>query len=331
MSVICYEVWQEGAGHLSQTKLAIATKNHIFLYGTPKGERAFKFIKDFYTPLAPRQLSFVQQQPDKVNAAPLAVSGHRRELSAPISLNILEQLCLFVRYEKKAGLIRLSDSAVSEVELSDELPGQLLEPIASPARSSSMRKSLSFSESISSSPKEKARWLGPSHLYVPGNGAATAGYLYFLTKGLTTHIMPSPLPNPISSKRPFKTVSWTAQPISVTPKLLDLGVGQQPLLQLIALGSEGIEVQELTFSFLSKGKGKMSGEPLLRAHHDIGPTGFLGFGGSWHREKHNTYSTSLGARIGEEGIYGWVMKGHQDWRIFWLGGDQETIQEQSPI
>jgi hypothetical protein len=54
MSVICYEIWQEVSnGHLSQTKLAIATKNHIFLYGTPKGERAFKFIK--VAPLSPQR------------------------------------------------------------------------------------------------------------------------------------------------------------------------------------------------------------------------------------------------------------------------------------
>ena len=46
MSVICYEVWRDVfEGRLLHTKMAVATKSYIFLYATPKGERAFKFVK----------------------------------------------------------------------------------------------------------------------------------------------------------------------------------------------------------------------------------------------------------------------------------------------
>lgn len=51
LSVIAYTLWQEGGAgpgggrHGRRTLLAVATKYNIFLYETPKGERAFHFVK----------------------------------------------------------------------------------------------------------------------------------------------------------------------------------------------------------------------------------------------------------------------------------------------
>lgn len=51
LSVIAYALWQEGGPgpgggrHGRRTLLAVATKYNTFLYETPKGERAFHFVK----------------------------------------------------------------------------------------------------------------------------------------------------------------------------------------------------------------------------------------------------------------------------------------------
>jgi len=77
----------------------------------------------------------------------------------------------------------------------------------------------------------------------------------------------------------------------------------------------------------------MQGDPLIRAHHDIGPTGLLAIGGAWHLEKQHAYAHPSTSQTGEEGLYGWVMKSYQDWRIIWLGHDETatTRERQSPI
>lgn len=46
MSVICYALWHEGSARSTRRALlAVATKTNIFLYETPKGERAFHLVK----------------------------------------------------------------------------------------------------------------------------------------------------------------------------------------------------------------------------------------------------------------------------------------------
>jgi hypothetical protein len=253
-------------------------------------------------------------------------AGHHRGLSAPTSIEATDQLCLFVRYGKKAGVIRLNDSSVSEVELCDESPEFYPESTLSSVKSlsvskpSSIRKSLSFSESIASTSKPKSKWILPSNLYVPKSEATAAGSLYFLTKGFTTHILPFPLPNPINSKRPFKIISWTSPPSAVLPRIITYGPSYTPILQVVGLGAEGAEVQEFSFSFLYGGKESISGEPLVKAYQDIGTAGFLSLGGSWHRGKQNSASNAQSSSQ-DEGFYGWVTKGYQDWRVIWIGGN----------
>jgi len=44
--VVSYALWHEGSSRSTRRALlAVATKSNIFLYETPKGERAFHFVK----------------------------------------------------------------------------------------------------------------------------------------------------------------------------------------------------------------------------------------------------------------------------------------------
>jgi hypothetical protein len=124
-------------------------------------------------------------------------------------------------------------------------------------------------------------------------------------------------------------------------------VDTQPFLQLIAFGEDGVEVQEISMSFLyDNGKGKARAEDsVVRSQMDLGgDTGFLCCGGRWDRwdrlfgpgalsrsqsdascvsgistETLASEDTNATKRL-EEGVYGWCRKGAQDWRVFWLGG-----------
>jgi hypothetical protein len=79
-----------------------------------------------------------------------------------------------------------------------------------------------------------------------------------------------------------------------------------------------------------------------------GDTGFLCEGGHWHRIFHETGLTrsySVSSDISgtsfqtldteeavvkannERGIYGWCCKGLSDWRIFWIGGSGNDMDD----
>jgi len=117
-----------------------------------------------------------------------------------------------------------------------------------------------------------------------------------------------------------------------------------PYLQLIAWGEDGVEVQEISFGFLTKGKGKP--EESRKGHADVGgTTGFLCIGGHWDKPNYpyqkpyplsrsysgssDMTSTSFDSMATEdivnrmqmeEGVYGWYRKDVEDWRVFWVGG-----------
>ncbi|KAJ6532275.1 hypothetical protein DFH09DRAFT_1284701 [Mycena vulgaris] len=372
-SILSFALWnkEEGERHGSRGQfLAVATKNNILLYETPQNERAFRFVKEFYTPLQPKTICFFQQTVLEIARSPTDVdSRHRRSgssttplrsvgmrsasIAAPRTTNYGTQLSIFVIFEKKAGWIRLADSAVGEMELFEDAglapSGHTRTPSASP--SSVRRRHVSGTDAYAGG----GRWLPPVRCELP------TGSAYLLTRGLTTHVVPCPLPSHASSMPPLTALAWRAPPTHVAPR-----VGET-FLQLTALGEGSVEVQEVLLAGLGapnagmgKGKGKARAEDAgpgavpARAEEDAGgETGFLCSGGHWDhphngyqmRGVQRTYSTAsdmssqsfdsmesqeVAAKLRrEQGIYGWCRKGLADWRVFWLGGsfmDEEEEQ-----
>ncbi|KAG5654229.1 hypothetical protein H0H81_005916 [Sphagnurus paluster] len=374
-SVLSYALWTDenrkgNGGRL----LAIATKNNILLYETPRGERAFLFIKEFYTPLLPRRISFFQQSVQEVGRSFSDVgtpsrhftSPHRRAESSTTmrvvsdssrasgsstaTLNYGTHLSLFIVFDKKAGWIRIADSAVGELELHGASTHHPHRASDSPSTSSLLRSRMSFEVT-------QPKWIIPVRCIVPTpNKPNTTREVYLITRGKHTHVMPCPLPVGLASYPPLYALSWRTAPRSVSARVShpseDAGYSP-PFLQIIGLGENGIEVHEVPLSALWKGKGKgkskqhaeVPTEEPVWAEEDLGgETGFLCVGGHWDQSHHlfhrrqlnRSYSASsnmsatsftsmesediLEKMKKEEGVYAWCRKGHEDWRVFWIGG-----------
>lgn len=130
-SVMTYALWRNDDQARGSALLAVAVKSAVLLYESPKGERAFRFVKEFYVPLLPRSIAFVYQSlQDNLSRSASEASGFARPASQhlrasrgsmrqrPTSLmsTVLNpQLSLFIAFEKKVGLIRIINSAVGEV------------------------------------------------------------------------------------------------------------------------------------------------------------------------------------------------------------------------
>ncbi|KAF5393039.1 hypothetical protein D9757_001129 [Collybiopsis confluens] len=357
-SVISYALWgnEDRSRDRGGRLLAIATKSNIFLYETPKGERAFHFSKEFYTPLVPRNITFFQQSVTDVARA-FSDSGykhtsHRRtdssntaretqrySIASPVTINYGTQLSIFAIFDKKAGWIRLADSAVGEVELYDDSLYGLNREVTTPTSHRKSRMSMDTS-SI-------GKWIPPALCELPVSAPGTslqAMKLIMLTRGKRTHILPNPLPTNYFSIPPLRSLTWRNTPTELVARIFD---GSEPdmdgfstpaYLQLISLGELGIEVQEISLpSLLGKGKGKArAADDSFYAEEDTGgDAGFLCAGGYWDRQ-HTTYSSlnrsystlSTMSNISidstqlerEKGFYCWCRKGLEDFRVFWLGG-----------
>lgn len=262
-------------------------------------------------------------------------------------------LSLFVVFDKKAGWIRLADSAVGEVELSEDggpQPAGFLysrDTFASNVSATTLRQKARVSFDIRES---AAKWLLPirCELPVPGQEMMNMQPVHILTRGKRTHILPCPLPTRSSSIPPLHAVFWKTPPKHVSARLLPGGydpINEPPLLQLIAFGENGVEIQEMGVSFMStKGKGRAYPEETLWAEEDLGgEVGFLTVGGNWDRVEQiygsqalssassmfsvdTMDSTDIHAHLKkEEGIYGWCRKGLEDWRVFWVGGSSHHL------
>lgn len=279
---------------------------------------------------------------------------HFRSVSSSTpSIRYSNQLSLFVLFEKKAGIIRISDASVGEVELSDDGPPSSLSYGTSLTPSPSISSSLTSRRNRSSWDgfgfiKEKPTWLLPT-LVELSNMPSTSVYL--VTRSKRTHIIPAPLPADLPNTPSFRILTWASAPKHVEARVCRPYAHEQedhpPFLQLIAFGEDGIEVQEVNLSQLTvrRGKGKVVASIPTHAVSDIlgGETAPLCLGGHWHRpvhpdqtDLHRTDSVmsymsasscdsndteELAAKfMSERGIYGWVRKGHSDWRVFWLGG-----------
>ncbi|KAF8838617.1 hypothetical protein BDN67DRAFT_971241 [Paxillus ammoniavirescens] len=395
-SVIAYALWQEGGAgpgggrHGRRALLAVATKSNIFLYETPKGERAFHFVKEFYTPVAPRNLTFAHQSvqdtvrpPSDNNSprttghghtratsseSPFSLHNSRSSLAAPSNLTYSAQMVIFIVFEKKAGLIRIADAAVTEVELYDTGGGSSLLGGGSFLVA---KDSLSVGGSLGSRRSRasidfmafregKGSWVLPTLVDLPATQLPTgdvspAKAVYVLTRGKQSHIVSAPLPPTIQSTPPIYTLTWSSPPSSVSPRVCVPSLPRSPrsnqtppFLQLIGMGEDGIEVLEIPLTTLWNRKGKGKGAPLAdprRVQSFIGETGFLANGGHWHHlasvaapQLERTDSTASAISFdsveseeatsrlrAEAGVYGWLRKDVEDWRVFWVGGDARDI------
>ncbi|KAJ4478996.1 hypothetical protein J3R30DRAFT_3682343 [Lentinula aciculospora] len=359
-SVLSYALWSNDDRPSSRggRLLAIATKSNIFLYETPKGERAFHFLKEFYTPLIPRSITFFQQSvsdiarsfsdsgyrsPNSHKRADSSINSrdtHRLSSTASMTVTYGTQLSLFVIFDKKSGWIRLADSAVGEVDLHDD--SQFGAPAREVSSPNSHRKSRIMMDTSSSSGK----WIPPAlcelPFSAPGAPLQTMNII-LLTRGRRTHILPSPLPSNSALHIPLRVVTWRNNSTDIVARIFE---GSEPdmdgyatpaYLQLISLGELGVEVQEISLpSLLSKGKGKTRADDNLYAEQDTGgDAGFLCTGGHWDRQhtfasnlnrSYSTLSTSSSFSTDstqlerEKGLYCWCRKGLEDFRVFWLGG-----------
>jgi len=212
----------------------------------------------------------------------------------------------------------------------------------------------------------KGTWILPSivdlpALQLPSGDISTERSVYLLTRGKNTHIVPAPLPAAIQNAAPIHIFTWCSAPSSVSarvyvPKTTPRTKALQtpPLFQLVGFSDEGIEMQEIPLTALlcvsgSKGKGKgVALADPCRGQSFIGETGFLAQGGQWHRlppeitappAMERTDSTSstrsfesvqsdeVVARLkAEAGVYGWLRKSGEDWRVFWVGGDAREVE-----
>ncbi|KAI0053699.1 hypothetical protein FA95DRAFT_478131 [Auriscalpium vulgare] len=362
-SVLSYDVWRDEVSPRGGALLAVATKTGVFLYESPKGERAFRLVKDFYTPLQPRNIMFVQQSlsdapvlrnPSEpasslahvpslsygVRLSPAtspSASRARRISFTPQSVMHGPQLSLFVMFDKKAGLIRVSDSAVGEVELYDEAR-EALSPMGSLNSTHKRRSRASFDGHASAA---KGIWTLPAKLDLPSSsGPSDIGQVYLLTRGRQTRIVPCPLPANLQSTPPLQTFNWRSHPTHVSPRFIpSRSADGKPCLQLIAFGEDGLEVQESSLSLASNGKDKGRMEEPVYAYTDAGGVamGFLLGGGHWHRPFNAPLTRSQSSRSGvslssldtedlaerlhaHQGLYGWQQRGFDDWRVFWVGG-----------
>ena len=176
--------------------------------------------------------------------------------------------------------------------------------------------------------------------------------------------MPSPLPADLLNTPSFRILTWASAPKHVEARVCRPYAHDQedhpPFLQLVAFGEDGLEVQEINLNQLSvrkgKGKGVANANTPVHAISDVlgGETAPLCVGGHWHRPVHSEQSDlyrsdsvmsymsassfdsndteELAAKfISERGIYGWVRKGHSDWRVFWVGGTGREEAEPDPL
>jgi hypothetical protein len=275
-------------------------------------------MQEFYTPLAPRSVTFVQQS---VHSQTISGSSDTNRLARPgnprrpsdTSLNSAlypPQLCIFTIFEKKAGIIRIADSAVGELELfsGNDKDASVL-PASYSSKDSVNRLGPNLSASISgnigshrrshsagSSRRERAGWLHPVRIDVPPP-PSSANYtlpvpgapgnipIYLLTRGKTTHVLPCPLPANIGAKPPLRVITWGTPPTHVSIRVNQAGA--TPFLQAIAFSEDGLEIRELSRELIlgndhAKGKSRAM-EPILADADVGGEVGFLCAGGHWQR------------------------------------------------
>ncbi|KAH8834525.1 hypothetical protein DL96DRAFT_1456391 [Flagelloscypha sp. PMI_526] len=299
VDIRCYKLWSIDRIQ----KLAIGTKSAIWLYESPYGERAFRFIKDYYIPFKPKMIDFFLQ-------------------SVPSSSN---QLCLLVIFENGAGWIRLADSAVGKFNLRYNSPITSFSKINLPIMPSNP-----FHDD-----SQNIHDLSPN-----------VQETYIVTQGEVTHILPSPIPSTSSLPTQYKTIRWLQSPTSAMARVVRSTDVQSTthMLQVVGLGPSGVEVQvhevaslqwqesNSLDSYLPNPVSSPKTSSSISLQEIGGTSGFLSFGGHWDSLR-LSYRLSrsdpilyekLDSKVrSKEGMYCWVQKGAEDFRVFWLGGRRE--------
>ena len=266
------------------------------------------------------------------------------------------QLSLFVIFEKKAGLIRIADAAVGEVDFFDDGASSLGHLTPSGSTSSLPRRSRASWDGRGFVKDTKAAWIAPCKVdfFEPDLRRTLSQSMYILTRGKQSHILPHPLPANLPFVPPYRVLVWSTTPSYVAARVNRPLDGSPPLIHIIAFCEDGIEVQELPLSRLSQRHVKTREDEPIRVQADVGgiETGYLIQGGYWHkpigsefifrRTPRRTYADTdeesdlspeelVDAMHAEQGIYGWVCKGNEDWRIIWLGGPREEDQDEDDM
>jgi hypothetical protein len=261
--VSTYALWRSDEQSRSSALLAVAVKSAVLLYESPKGERAFRFVKEFYTPLPPRGIAFVCQSLQDnlarsaseasgfVRAAPQhlrASRGSMRQRPTSLMSTVLNpQLSLFIVFEKKVGLIRIVNSAVGEVAFFEDTNLFPSRDSLSPSQSGlANRRSRTSLDGFGMARDNRGSWTLPTKLDLPISTAATSDTadpwdipltpstlvgdgppqsIYLLTRGKQSFVLPCPLPANLQATAPLLTFSWRSQPTFVAPRVIEVEGG----------------------------------------------------------------------------------------------------------
>ncbi|KZT60170.1 hypothetical protein CALCODRAFT_492751 [Calocera cornea HHB12733] len=379
-NILFFELWRSNEnGNYGRTMLAVGTSKSIVLFEAPRGERAFTFVKDYYTPHPARSAKFIYQAvPEtRVNNTQHqhhahSLSSHSREslLSDPGSPKMgrirrisqpgqaqTPQLSLFITFEKKAVVVRLSDAAVGEVDVyGDSTAGADISPTHS---FSSSHGAKLHKHSWDSAREAKSMWAPLVQLYLPipaspHNPYAAHERLYYLiTRGKHTYAYLTPLPIPVSLASASYVHTWTAPPNQIAGRVI-AGRDGAASLQLIGFG-DGVEIEEILVADIIAGHkdrslGRAAGkvrsdpaEPRRAFAHEGFSAGYLCSGGEWDKmgALGNMWRASFArapfmqramseesveeiSRVSDAGVYAWIQKDLEDYRVFWLGSPDVT-------
>ncbi|KAF8314699.1 hypothetical protein DL93DRAFT_2198497 [Clavulina sp. PMI_390] len=264
--------------------LALAAKSSILIFEAPQGERAFRFVKDLYTPFPVTHLRFVEHAISKSlltrhseKSSPRRSGTHEsrrsmrgslqlkpQDVEAPILVGANSHLALFVSFEKRAAIIRLSDSSVQEVTLYKD------PALTSVTASSQDNLHFGHGHGRRSSSEGFAHispgvWLPTVSLTLPppppvlspdDREVLTLQTINILTKGKTTHIVRSPLPAQLSTTMPLVELTWRHAPSSLSARVvadhqnreLPGSAPWEGVVQLLGFGPAGVEVLEIPVS-----------------------------------------------------------------------------------
>lgn len=373
-NILFFELWKSDEnGNYGRTMLAIGTPKSIVLFEAPRGERAFTYVKDYYTPHPAKSAKFIYQAVPDPRIQPQyhtlsssrskesllsdhgsVKSGQIRRISQP-GLPATPQLSLFLTFEKKAVVVRLSDAAVGEVDVYQDPTASSAD--LSPTHSLTNNHGAKLHKHNSEAAREgRSMWAPLVQLYLPvppQSATSSQSYVpserlyYLITRGKHTYAYPTPLPIPVSLSQASYVYTWTAPPTQIAGRVVR-GSDGSASLQLSGFG-EGVEIVEIPVADIIAGQkdrsigraaGKVrsdSGEARRTFVHEGFTTGYLCSGGEWDKMSvtGNAWRSSFArpilhrsmsdmsieerSRVSDAGVYAWIQKDIEDYRVFWLG------------